>query len=155
MYPFNLDDFFNLCNRMLVKLPDQVLAIPETLNNILNLAIAVLYLPQKEAFESITRFLVTFLSLNDHPVAKQYIMDEFGKKLLYSVIDTTTTHVPSYFIPDLADIVWCFKEREEEVFRIVVLFFSFFSLSDYSVSNKLCITQLKNYLIKYKKTDIA
>lgn len=114
LYPYTIADFFNLCSRMLTKLTENFVSNTETLNNILNLTIMALYLDQKEANDSVIRFVVEFIK-TDHPVVDQYVKGDFGQKLFFSLIDSIMFKLPGYFIPDMVDAIWEFRVTEPMV----------------------------------------
>ena len=114
LHPYTIADFFNLCSRMIIKLTENFVSNTETFNNILNLTLISLYLDQKEANESVIRFIIEFIKTN-HPLLDQYIKGSFGQKLFYSLIDAIMFKLPGYFIPDMVEPIWEFKVTEPSV----------------------------------------
>ncbi|KAH9506368.1 Transportin-3 [Dermatophagoides farinae] len=114
--PYMIDDYFNLCTRTMTNLPEKFLTNVETLNGIVNLAIMCLYLPQKEASESINKFLIEFFKLKHPVVTTQYAATDFGRNIFFSLIDSIMFKLPSYFIADMVDTIWTFKCNYAELY---------------------------------------
>lgn len=114
LYPYTIADFFNLSTRMLTKLTENFVSNTTTLTNILNLAIMSVYLDQKEAYDSVVRFIIEFIKTS-HPVVDEFLRGDFGRRLFFALIDSIMFKLPGYFIPEMVDAVWEFKVIEKEV----------------------------------------
>lgn len=114
-HPFLIDDYFKLCTRTMTKLPERFLTNVETTNGIVNLAIMTIYLQQKEANETINKFFGKFLQLPHPLVGTQYMATDYGRNIIYSLIDSMIFKLPGYFIPDQVEPLWLFKEKYPEV----------------------------------------
>ncbi|KAH9394428.1 Transportin-3 [Tyrophagus putrescentiae] len=116
LYPYTIADFFNLATRMLTKLTENFVSNTETLNNILNLAIMSVYLDQKEAYDSVIRFIIEFIRTS-HPMVDEYLRGDFGRRLFFALVDSIMFKLPSYFVPEMVDALWEFKVNEKELFN--------------------------------------
>lgn len=84
------------------------------LDSILNLTIASIQLDHREANNSVTKFLVELIETakyeSSSQEAKQIIhkilTDQIGCKLIESIIMSSLFYLPSYFVPDMADLLW-------------------------------------------------
>ncbi|KPM07618.1 transportin-like protein [Sarcoptes scabiei] len=110
-----VDDYFNLCTRVLNKLTPRFMANTETLNGILNLVVKSLIVPDKEVHESVNKFVQEFLS-TQNPIEIDLINSIFGRTLFATMIDSIVFNLPAYFIPDTVTSLWKFKINHPERF---------------------------------------
>lgn len=128
-HPETIDDFFRLCTRFLQKTPEKFLK-DSMLESIFNLTIASIKLDHREANLSVTKFLIELIytshSPNTSKEASQMVAtilnNQIGKSLLDSVINCALFHLPSYFVPEMADILWQMVQWNREV----ILFYVFY-----------------------------
>lgn len=111
---YMVDDYFNLCTRVLNKLTPRFMANTETLNGILNLVVKSLIVPDKEVHESVNKFVQEFLS-TQNPIEIDLINSIFGRTLFATMIDSIVFNLPAYFIPDTVTSLWKFKINHPEV----------------------------------------
>ncbi|RWS07621.1 transportin-3-like protein [Dinothrombium tinctorium] len=113
-HPDTIDDFFRLCTRFLQKNATKFLT-ESMLDSIINLTIASIQLNHREANNSVTKFLIELLdagkSVSSEPKAKQAITrllheQDIGQKLMDALINCALFGLPSYFVPDMAEILW-------------------------------------------------
>jgi transportin-3 len=112
-HPDTIDDFFRLCTRFLQKRPEKFLT-ESMLDPILNLTIAAMQLDHREANNSVTKFLVELIesskasssSLAAKAIISKILSDKIGQDLMNTVINCALFNLPSYFVPDMADILW-------------------------------------------------
>ncbi|KAI7697290.1 Transportin-3 [Sarcoptes scabiei] len=112
---YMVDDYFNLCTRVLNKLTPRFMANTETLNGILNLVVKSLIVPDKEVHESVNKFVQEFLS-TQNPIEIDLINSIFGRTLFATMIDSIVFNLPAYFIPDTVTSLWKFKINHPERF---------------------------------------
>lgn len=127
-HPETIDDFFRLCTRFLQKTPEKFLT-ESMLDSIFNLTIASIRLDHREANLSVTKFLIELIytshSANTSKEASQMVAsilnNQIGQRLLDSVINCALFHLPSYFVPEMADILWQMLQWNREV-QLLYLF---------------------------------
>lgn len=90
----------------------------------MNLVVAAIQLDHREANSSVTKFLVELLESAKSSksslqvkaiVAKILREDGYGPKLLETVFNGALFQLPSYFVPDMADVFWQLLSWDREV----------------------------------------
>lgn len=93
------------------------------LDNILNLTLASIQLDHREANSSVVKFVVELIDIKySKDVVDQLLKDKMGQRLVDAVINATLFHLPTYFVPDMSDILWLLITWD----RNVLLFEPFF-----------------------------
>lgn len=111
-----------LVRRFLQKRPENFLK-ESMLDSILNLTIAAVQLDHREANNSVTKFLIELIgaarSSSSSPEAKAIVSkilnDHIGQKLMDTIMNCALFNLPSYFVPDMADILWCLINWDRNV----------------------------------------
>jgi transportin-3 len=113
-HPDTIDDFFRLCTRFLQKRGENFLK-ESMLDSILNLTIASIQIDHRDANNSCTKFLGELIeaalpgaksSLEAKAMVNTILNQGMGQKLVDTLIDCALFKLPSYFVPDMADILW-------------------------------------------------
>jgi len=77
------------------------------LDNILNLTLASIQLDHREANSSVVKFVIELIDIKySKDVVDQLLKDKMGQRLVDAVINATLFHLPTYFVPDMSDILW-------------------------------------------------
>ena len=121
-HPETIDDFFRLCTRFLQKTPEKFLT-ESMLDSIFNLTIASIRLDHREANLSVTKFLIELIYTSHSPTTSKeaaqmvatILNNQIGQMLLDAVINCALFHLPSYFVPEMADILWQMVQWNREV----------------------------------------
>ena len=128
-HPETIDDFFRLCTRYLQKQPIKFLreAIDANspIQSSLVLAMASLEVDQREAVSSVAKFLTEFLaSANESckssgdDTIKTLVVKHLAPRLMEKILTAACVQLPSYFIPDLTEVVWSLIELNREASQI-------------------------------------
>lgn len=127
-HPDTIDDFFRLCTRYLQKQPVKFLkeAIDSNspIQSSIELAMASLEIDQREAVGSVAKFLSEFLnSVCDVSKAgddsiRGLVVTHLAPRLMDRMLSATCVLLPSYFIPDLTDVVWSLILLDREASQI-------------------------------------
>ncbi|XP_015793421.1 transportin-3 [Tetranychus urticae] len=118
-HPETIDDFFRLCTRYLQKNGLRFLSF-SMLGQILELSLASLALDHREANTSVCKFIGELIETGKDPKALPIIRDQveqlltaclgnddcYGQKLTNTLMNCSLTTLPSFYIPDMADILW-------------------------------------------------
>lgn len=77
------------------------------LDNILNLTLASIQLDHREANSSVVKFVMEMIDTRySKEVIDKLLREKFGQRLVNAVVNATLFHLPTYFVPDMADILW-------------------------------------------------
>ena len=128
-HPDTIDDFFRLCTRYLQKQPIKFLGEAINANSpiqsSLDLAMASLEVDQREAVSSVGKFLSEFLSsahdssrASGDDTIRQLIVTHLAPRLMEKILSACCLQLPSYFIPDLTEVVWALIELDGEASQV-------------------------------------
>jgi len=117
--PETIDDFFRLCLRFLQKLPTHFLN-RSPLDSILNLTLISIQLDHREAHNSVVKFVTELIDpklTSQEVVSKILYEKKFGQQLVDSIFTASLLQLPSYFLPDMADVVWLLISVDNNGFK--------------------------------------
>lgn len=93
------------------------------LDTILDLALASIQLDHREANTSVVKFVSELLDTKtSRENVNELLKMKLGQRLVEAIINATLFHLPSYFVPDMSDLMWQLMSFNRDVSLFLHLF---------------------------------
>ncbi|XP_013777598.1 transportin-3-like [Limulus polyphemus] len=126
-HPDTVDDLFRLCTRFLQTMPVVFLQCP-VFKSLFQLALAACNLDHKDANSSVMQFFYSLMQIGRlHEKAPDFtvrqslvkgILKEHRQTLIFTLVQAAIFHLPSYVMPDIADVLYEMMKLDKELFLL-------------------------------------